>query len=199
MQDIHSLRQDPSVFTGLQPVPNRKVSRWSESTHDSSATDATGVTSISILPGQNNSSSPRSFHARPSRQLTVDVPVEQDTAEYAEWRHTIVRSRGSEDSQASCGPVTPTDDVDQPVLISLPSKGVLDTHLSTPRRAPVPPTLTTIQPLQSRQLPPFTESDRPLSLTQSMMRSLSGRKKEMNVSHPFEVRSLLGTSDAAKC
>lgn len=92
--------------------------------------------------------------------------------------HNQRSARGSDVSQNSYGPITPQDEHEdrQIRLASFASFG------ETPRKAPVPPQLSSEV---SVDMDPRLQR-RP-SLTQSMMRTLGGRKKETRPPPPLTV------------
>lgn len=193
------------------------MSRWSDSTRASQAfTNRTSRTdslahrydgsnwNVDVLsyrstyqPDPSYTLPPPSLNSRPSQYQAARhrlyAAVEHDAEvqpPLSPVRSPRRRAFGSEGSQASIGPRTPTDDVTNPVSVAITSddSSQSSNYFESPRKAPCPPSNGTdaTTTLSSRPTP-----KRPLqrrsSLSQSMMRTLSGRKREVVPPPPIQV------------
>jgi len=142
------------------------MSRWSESTKESTVMTA--------------SSQIDSMEAGSSHQST----------EHRTYPPYIYGGRGSDDSQASYEPVTPTDDLQDGraniVHIQTTDSGTENDYLE-PRKAPLPPASLPAVSRLPRLLPrPGLAGDK-TTVPQSMLQTLSIRKKAANVPAPLKV------------
>ena len=139
--------------------------------------DATSRSSHALSEASRSTEHAADQHAneRYTSKALSSPPLEEDEEQAARLQN-LALGRGSNDSQASEGPLTPIDESSHQVqLASGGDKG--DSYLVAPRRAPPPPALAPRSPSR----------DKRRSFPQSMMKTLAGRKKETVVPPPLAV------------
>ena len=177
---------------GPSPIQtSRKQSRWSESTRESRAlTHSSFAESSTRSRATSDAANPgarRRDSLPPKGEAAAPLARDPAASPLVDRAH----GRGSDDSQNSHGPLTPTDaDGAAPPSLTI-SLSLLETddYLAAPRKAPLPPSPLprTVSPSVPSPIAPKAQSRRP-SFSQSMMRTLSGRKKETLIPPPLEVR-----------
>lgn len=119
-------------------------------------------------------------------------PSEAEVQAYLNGRLSQRSERGSNDSQISYGPITPQDELGPHAgivtIAGMPNFG------ESPRKAPVPPTQAGPVSIDTT-----SKLSRRPSLTQSMMRTLNGRKKDTKPPPPLNVGTLSSQSPAQDC
>ena len=164
----------------MQPSPiqpKRKMSRWSESTRESQQPSLAGRSEFT--------------QGSPSRQgsrissIVGQIPT-MHISEAAQEQ--LMRGRGSDGSQASYGPPTPTDELAvPPIEIGLSEEARL---YAAPRKAPSPPPGSKSDSPVLAKLPERPPGQGRGSVTQSMMRTLTGKKREGIIPPPLDVSSV---------
>lgn len=179
---------------GPSPIQtSRKQSRWSESTRESRAVTRSSFAESGTRSRATSDAATPGVHDREPAPLreAVGVALVQDPAESAIAARA--HGRGSDDSQNSYGPLTPTDaDGAAPPSLAI-SLSLLDSddYLAAPRKAPLPPSPSPKATSPNVPSPAaFKGQSRRPSFSQSMMRTLSGRKKETLIPPPLEVCGL---------
>lgn len=159
------------------------MSRWSESTRSSEPQPSLASVRSPEVHHLAREGSARSHITGQMATLYIDeVPA---IAAKSIATEAFLRGRGSDDSQASYGPPTPTDELAvPPVQIALEEPE--NDMYNTPRRAPLPPG-SGMSPVLMANLPGKVPSNRRGSVTQSMMRTLTGKKREGIIPPPLDV------------
>lgn len=178
---LQDLPNHPSfVYEGTVP----RSSRWSESTQQSRATRAASHSDDSSRLSQGTSiASRQSSQPVTDAQYTSSICITKrpSLVEVQAFRNGNLdqrSARGSDDSQNSVGPITPCDEIDDNHI----KVGGLYSFGEAPRKAPLPPVSTVEVPKDMT-----SKLARRPSLTQSMLRTLSGRKKETRPPPPLVV------------
>ena len=155
------------------------MSRWSESTRASQQ--------ASLASSSEAGQSSLAAQGSQISHAAGDIPS-MCISEAAQ--ELFMRGRGSDDSQASYGPMTPTEESQVPPIqiVDAEAEGLY----SAPRKAPLPPSTGQASPVLA-SLPGRSTMAHRGSVTQSMMRTLSKKKKEGIIPPPLEVRSGLSS------
>ena len=172
----------------LHIVSKRKMSRWSESTHESKSITGRAGDAAPNRHRNSDSLSSFSYNARLGKQLELMPALEQDPEDSQTGPHLVRNGRSSVDSEASCSPLTPRNDLEQIEIMPNTLKTASKSPLSAPRRAPQPPTSEPASPIPEPMPRPLPD-ERRLSIPQSMMRTLGGRKKDVIIPLPLVVRN----------